>query len=89
MFITGYKDYLLHPTTAQQRDMVQHAIQGASAMMLNTPGVWEHYDDVSGDRQLLTAMAHWPHFQAFMRARDEEVMSREAIDPKDFDFTTV
>lgn len=89
MFITGYKDYMHHPASITQQQQVQHAIQGAAAMMLNTPEVWEHYDDMRGDRQLLVALAHWPHFQAFMEARDKELHARKDIDPLTYDFSSM
>lgn len=89
LFITAYRDYLMHPSTAHHRETVVNAIQGAAAMMQNSPGVWDHYDDVTGDRKMAMAMAHWPHFQAFMRKKDETYMSREDIDPLTFDFSSL
>lgn len=82
MFIQAFRDFLSHPSTftAEYERSMQQAIEAAARMMLNTPGVWDHYDDMVEDRSMRLALHLWPRFELFVRERDTKGAKRRYID---------
>lgn len=89
LFVTGWKDFMQHPSTFLVRQQVTDLTQAASTMMLNTPEVWGAYDDTTTDRALYSAMAFWPKFQEFMKEQHLDMTSRKPWDPLAADFASL
>lgn len=87
MFVTGWRDFLEHPSTFRHNDVVGKLEESASSMMLNSVPVWNtHYDDCPMDRSIFAAMSHWSKFQEFMKEQHLLKASTKPIDPSKFDF---
>ncbi|KAL4457988.1 hypothetical protein ABPG75_012853 [Micractinium tetrahymenae] len=82
-FVRAFRDFLSDPATgaALHGRIVERATESAAAMMLNSPGVWDHYDDMGGERSTQLALHLWPRFQAFVREQDAKLQKRRYIDP--------
>lgn len=87
MFVTGWRDFLEHPSTFHHKQVVSKLEEAAASMMLNSVPVWDKaYDDCPLDRGFFTAMGHWSKFQEFMKEQHELKASIVPIDPSTFDF---
>jgi hypothetical protein len=87
MFVTGWRDFLEHPSTFKHKQVVEKLEQCAASMMLNSVPVWNTtYDDCPMDRGFFTAMAHWGKFQEFMKQQHLLKASIKPINPSTFDF---
>lgn len=90
MFITGWRDFIHHPSTYLLREAVAQVEEATSGMMLNSRQAWDStYDDSALDRSLFTTLVHWPKFQEFMKQQYLDKSSKESIDPTTFDFSSL
>jgi len=68
MVVTGWRDFLEHPSTLRHKQVVERLEESASSMMLNSVPVWNtHDDDCPMDRGVFEAMSHWSKFKEFMK----------------------
>lgn len=81
LFVTGWKDFMEHPSTFLLRHTIGELNQAASAMMLNSPEVWHAYDDSNTSRSLHCALALWPKFLEFMEQHHLDLASQKKWDP--------
>lgn len=89
-FITGWRDFIHHPSTYLLREAVAQVEEATAGMMLNSRQAWDStYDDSTIDRSLFTALVHWPKFQEFMKQQHLDKASKESIDPTTFDFSSM
>lgn len=89
LFVTGWRDFMHHPSTFMVSQHIDELTQAASTMMLNSPEVWRSYDDTTSDRAMQGAIALWPKFQAFMEKQHLDQASRQPWDPLSADFATL
>lgn len=90
IFITGWRDFIHHPSTYFVREAVAQVEEATAGMMLNSRKAWDStYDDSTTDRSIFTAMAHWPKFQEFMKEQHLDKASKVTIDPTTFDFSSI
>lgn len=82
MFIRAFRDFHHHPSTfaAEHERNIQQATESAARMMLNSPGVWDHYDDMAEDRSMRLALHLWPRFVAFVREQDAKQAKKRYVD---------
>ena len=81
MFVTGWRDFMQHPSTFVVREQIEQVTLAASGMLLNSPEAWGAYDNSTIDRTMNVALAMWPKFQAFMKEQHLDLVSREPWDP--------
>ena len=87
MVVTGWRDFLEHPSTLRHKQVVERLEESASSMMLNSMQVWSaYYDDATFDRSFLSTMSHWGKFQEFMKDKHLDKKSEKPIDPSTFGF---
>lgn len=86
MFVTGWRDFLEHPSTLRHKQVVERLEESASSMMLNSVPVWNtHYDDCPMARGVFEALSHWSKFKEFMKEQHMLKASMQPINISPFD----